>query len=155
MEGVGTWSPTGADDVDRLMKLLEYVKTMGWNRAFEDDVLYGEVNCDNSHFYVEPLHSLREALQDSKLCMETLNKVRNHLGKKIRTLTQRSTPLVLEDGMQRLPNELLAHIFKIGHFSTQNCTFSLRTSHVSSRFRQIAIQTRPIWTRLSAGYTND
>ncbi|TDL21175.1 hypothetical protein BD410DRAFT_899012 [Rickenella mellea] len=139
MEGVKISSPIGVDDVDRLVKLLECVKTMGWNRAFEDDVLYGEVNCDTSHFYAEPLHSLREALQDSKVCMETLNKVRNHLGKKIRTLKRRSAPLVLEDGMQRLPDELLAHIFEIGHLSTQTCTFSLRASHVSSRFRQIAI----------------
>ncbi|TDL14012.1 hypothetical protein BD410DRAFT_903159 [Rickenella mellea] len=158
MEGVNTVktaSPTSADDVDRLTRLFACVKEMGWKRAFDDDVLYGQVNCDDSHLYAEPLHSLREALQDAKLCMEGLNKVRNQLGKKIRMLKRRSTPLIAEDGIRRLPDELLAHIFEIEHLSTQNCMSSLRASHVSSRFRQVALHTPLLWTRLSSSYTID
>ncbi|TDL21171.1 hypothetical protein BD410DRAFT_840646 [Rickenella mellea] len=156
MEDLRTLSRTSViDDLDHLMGLLACVKRMGWNRAFEDGVLYGQAKPDSSYPYAEPLHSHREALQDSKICMEILSKVRNQLGKKIRTLKRRCAPLVLEDGIRRLPDELLAHIFEIGHLSTRTCAYSLRASHVSSRFRQVAIRSRLLWTRLSAGYTND
>ncbi|TDL21170.1 hypothetical protein BD410DRAFT_868090 [Rickenella mellea] len=157
MEGEKTPSPTRVDELDGLIRLLACIKEMGWNRAFEDDVRYGNTKFGSSHLYTDPLHFLCDALaalQDSMFCMKTLNKVRSLLEKKIRTIKRRCDPLALEDGMRRLPDELLARIFEIGHLSTRSCT-SLLVSHVSFRFRQVAIRTRLLWTRLSAGYTND
>ncbi|TDL23549.1 hypothetical protein BD410DRAFT_802772 [Rickenella mellea] len=148
-------TPTSVDGVDHLIALLTCVKRMGWNRAFKGDVLYGELKCDNFQLYAEPLHSIRLALQDSKSCVATLTKLRDKLGKKIRTLQRRSNPLILEDGIRRLPDELLARIFEIGHLSTGKCDASLRASHVSSRFRQIALQTPLLWTRINARYTKE
>ncbi|TDL14191.1 hypothetical protein BD410DRAFT_866187 [Rickenella mellea] len=147
----------GMDGVDYLIGMLTLVKRLGWNDAFRDDVLYGHADAESAiaHSYAEPLMSLRRALSDAKSCMETLNKVRDHLGKKIRSLKRTSTPLVLEDGIRRLPDELLARIFEIGHLTCHGCKFALHASHVSSRFRQVALQTPLLWAKFSALYKNE
>ncbi|TDL14188.1 hypothetical protein BD410DRAFT_846264 [Rickenella mellea] len=82
------------DGVDHLIGLLTFVKKVGWNDAFKDNVLYERLDAGShiTHSYAEPLLSLRRALDDSKRCMMALNKVRDHLGKKIRSLKRNSTP---------------------------------------------------------------
>ncbi|TDL14661.1 hypothetical protein BD410DRAFT_809564 [Rickenella mellea] len=63
-------------------------------------------------------------------------------------------PLVLEDGIRRLPDELLANIFELGHLSADDEDYALRgVSHVSLRFRTVSLKTPILWTKLSVTYT--
>ncbi|TDL19265.1 hypothetical protein BD410DRAFT_876856 [Rickenella mellea] len=142
----------GTDGIDHLMTLLTYVKSRGWDDAFSEDVRYGQDSSGNPNSYSEPLLSLRQSLEDSKLCLEALKEVKCRLGKKIRHLQRRAIPLVLEDGIKRLPNELLAHIFEAGFQMTEDSEFSVRVSHVSRRFRDISLRTPRLWTRLSTDF---
>ncbi|TDL21188.1 hypothetical protein BD410DRAFT_899020 [Rickenella mellea] len=146
-----------AADVDCVMNLLSTVKNEGWDAAVAEDVLYGEHHGGHRHStsydsYEEPLLSLRQVLEDSKRCMAVINEVKDRLGKKIRSLRKRAMPLVFEDGIKRLPDELLAKIFVFEHFSVEPLdNYALRSvSHVCHRFREVALHTPRSWTRLAA-----
>ncbi|TDL14008.1 hypothetical protein BD410DRAFT_297870 [Rickenella mellea] len=141
------------DGVDELLTLLSLLKSDGWNAAFTEDAVYRShgLRCRNPHSYAEPLLSLRQSLEESKSCIKVLDRIRHHLGKRIRSLRRHCTPLLLEDGVRRMPDELSAHIFEMGHASEESETsqFSLTVSHVSHRFRQVALRKPVLWSRLS------
>ncbi|TDL16267.1 hypothetical protein BD410DRAFT_902123 [Rickenella mellea] len=146
------------DGLDHLVKLIAFVKRDGLNNAFEQDLHYGgDVENVNFRAYPEPLRSLRHCLEESKLCMEALNSVKTGLAQKIRNLQKCCTPLVLEDGIQRIPDEILAHIFEAGHqmLPQSDSKFAIRVSHVSSRFRQVSLRIPLLWTRLSSDHPVD
>ncbi|TDL21165.1 hypothetical protein BD410DRAFT_789919 [Rickenella mellea] len=138
------------DGVDELLTLLT-----AWKRDtnFAQDDVYGGhgQRCENPQSYVEPLVSLRRSLEESKRCMKALDRVRQDLGKTIRALRRRCMPLILHDGIRRMPDELLAHILEMGHASANwdESEFSLTASHVSHRLRHVALHTPVLWSRLS------
>ncbi|TDL16263.1 hypothetical protein BD410DRAFT_902122 [Rickenella mellea] len=142
-----------------LMTLLTIVKRDGLDGAFSEDVCYfGRLsNHENITFqpYNEPLRSLRYSLEDVKLCMEALNSIRSRLTKRIRDLQKRCKPSVLADGIERIPDEILAGIFESGHQTSEHSKFPLRVSRVSRRFRQVSFRTPSIWTRLSSRHPGD
>lgn len=104
---------------------------------------------------IESIPSILRSLKESKLALAALNGIKSNLGKKIRRLQRRAVPLVLEDGIKRLPDEILAHIFKMGHLTTDYSEFSLRVSHVSHRFRQVSLRTPILWARFSTLLPDD
>ncbi|TDL13406.1 hypothetical protein BD410DRAFT_810578, partial [Rickenella mellea] len=136
-----------ADGVQHLLRLLTCVSRSGWESGFRESVL---PRWGKKHPYTEPLLSMRHALEDAKGFMTALNKVNKNLGKEIRNLQQCCTPLVLEDGIQRLPDEILGHIFEIGHAMTYGCQFGLAVSRVSCRFRNISLALPRLWSRISS-----
>ncbi|TDL21168.1 hypothetical protein BD410DRAFT_829169 [Rickenella mellea] len=143
------------DGLQDLLGLLTSVNDKGWDSGYRESISRGRERSGNPHSYTEPLLSLRQALDHAKGAMAALSGVKQHLAKEIRSLQRRCTPLVLEDGIKRLPDELLAHIFKMGHDIADGCEFSLAVSHVSCRFRQVSIGTPRLWTRLSIIYRDD
>ncbi|TDL24401.1 hypothetical protein BD410DRAFT_120140 [Rickenella mellea] len=86
--------------------------------------------------------------------MAALQYIRRRLAKRIKLLQDRCIPLVLQDGIQRLPDEILIHVFEAGHALTDTHKFSLNMSDISRRFRSLAIRTPLLWTRLSFGPSN-
>ncbi|TDL17480.1 hypothetical protein BD410DRAFT_549374 [Rickenella mellea] len=63
-------------------------------------------------------------------------------------------PLILEHGIIHLPDELLALTLEMGHHLRYD-RFALSMSHVSRRFRQVALRTPLLWTRFSGDYSDD
>ncbi|TDL14883.1 hypothetical protein BD410DRAFT_845661 [Rickenella mellea] len=144
------------DGLDHLLKLLAIVKSDGLDAAISRDVHYGgDIPNVTFQTYKEPLRSLRHSLEESKFCMTALNIIKARLSKKIRSLQQRSAPFVLEDGIQRVPDEILAHIFEAGHQTSEHSEFALPVSHVSHRFREVSLRTPVLWTRLSSEHPKD
>ncbi|TDL20746.1 hypothetical protein BD410DRAFT_354974 [Rickenella mellea] len=156
------------DYLEDVANLLAILRSRGWDAAFAEDVSYGvshrtgHSDQHRSSLYDEPLLSLRQLLEDSKRCMSTLTKITESLGRKMRRLEKRTMPLVLADGIRRLPDELLANIFTLGHLSTTKQDSDVSTiggdyalrgvSHVSHRFRQVSLKTPILWSRLSVLY---
>ncbi|TDL21162.1 hypothetical protein BD410DRAFT_307072 [Rickenella mellea] len=152
------------DGLQNLLILLTCVNDKGWDCGFRegvlgeqdhrcvDPILYPESLplSGNTHSYSEPLLSLRRALDDCKKLMGALTSAKQYLGKEIRTLRRRCAPLMLEDGLNQLPNELLAHIFEIAHETEICCEFSRTVSYVSRRFRQVSLGSPRLWTKQSA-----
>ncbi|TDL27149.1 hypothetical protein BD410DRAFT_800199 [Rickenella mellea] len=142
------------DDLNNLLRLLQSVKEIGsWDELFGVANLHawrGTRSPNNNPFsYPDPLFSMRQLLEDSKRCMKALNNARQNLGINIRALQRRCMPLVLEDGIKRLPDELLIRVFEMGHDMTEDAEFALRVSHVSRRFREASFKTPLLWTRLT------
>ncbi|TDL21167.1 hypothetical protein BD410DRAFT_789923 [Rickenella mellea] len=138
------------DGLDDLLSLLTFLKSNGWNATFTEDAVYG-LRCDNPHSYPEPLLSLHRSFAESKRCMKVLDRIRHHLGRKIRALRRRCMPLIFVDGIERMPDELLAHVFEMAYTPAESAEseFPVIVSHVSYRFRQVALHTPALWTRLS------
>ncbi|TDL20749.1 hypothetical protein BD410DRAFT_790397 [Rickenella mellea] len=146
------------DGLNLVEKLISIIRSKGWDDAFTEDVLCGvprsRSELDALSDDESPTSSL-QLLKDSKYCMATLGKVTDRLGRKIRRLEKRTMPGVLEEGIRRLPDELLANIFELGHLSTDDGEYALQgVSHVSRRFRSVSLQTPIVWTRLSVIYPN-
>ncbi|TDL16266.1 hypothetical protein BD410DRAFT_844545 [Rickenella mellea] len=87
--------------------------------------------------------------------MAALNRIKIDLANKIRNVQKWCAPYVLEDGIKRIPDEILAHIFEAGHQMPGHPEFAVRISHVCSRFRQVSLRTPLLWTRLSSKHPND
>ncbi|TDL14907.1 hypothetical protein BD410DRAFT_155278 [Rickenella mellea] len=145
--------------LDHLEKLLAVVKSDGLDSVFSEGVPNGGQRSDvqNVSFqtYQEPLRSLQCSLVESKLCMAALDAIKARLAKKIRKMQRRCAPLVLEDGIQRIPDEILAHVFEAGHQMSAHSQFALRLSHVCGRFRRVSLRTPLLWTRLSSEHPSD
>ncbi|TDL14010.1 hypothetical protein BD410DRAFT_297932 [Rickenella mellea] len=135
--------------------LLTSVNDKGWDAGYRDSILRGRERSVSTHSHAEPLLSLRHALDDAKRFLASLDSVKQRLTKEIRKLQRRCAPLLLEDGIKRLPDDLLSHIFKIGHDITDYCDFALAVSHVSCRFRQVSLRTPRLWTRVSIEYPSE
>ncbi|TDL14231.1 hypothetical protein BD410DRAFT_903099 [Rickenella mellea] len=139
----------GMDGVDHLVKLLATVNSNGWDAAFSEDVNYGGrlSDVENLTFksYTEPLRSLRYSLEEAKLCMAALINVKARLTDKIRKLQKHCAPLVLQDGIERIPDEVLASIFEAGHQMSEHSKFALRNFINAPRRpnRSIPIEIRP------------
>ncbi|TDL22455.1 hypothetical protein BD410DRAFT_839886 [Rickenella mellea] len=101
------------------------------------------------------LSDLRRSLDEAKLCMAAMNEFRDRLERRIRFLRKECIPLILQDGIKNLPDELLSHIFEAGHGMTVGWTFTKAVSQVSRRFRQVSLRTPLLWTRIFAYYTAD
>ncbi|TDL16926.1 hypothetical protein BD410DRAFT_588813 [Rickenella mellea] len=70
-----------------------------------------------------------------------------HLEGRIITLQQKCKLLAFEDGVERLPDEILACIFEFGHQATDNNKFSFDMSHVCHHFREVALGASRLWAR--------
>ncbi|TDL21228.1 hypothetical protein BD410DRAFT_308913 [Rickenella mellea] len=88
--------------------------------------------------------------------MAALTEIGKHLKTRIRELQSQVTPLVLRYGIARLPDEIVAQVFEMGHldYNRENFKVALRVSHVSRRFRDIALRTPLLWTRIASWYSN-
>ncbi|TDL15558.1 hypothetical protein BD410DRAFT_104831 [Rickenella mellea] len=147
--------------LDQLLKLLTRVKANGWSDAFatQADVRVDKRSNElgeTSFPYSEPLLSLRQAMEESRDYLDALNRVQERLRRRLRTLRKDSMPLVLEDGIKRLPDELLVYVFEVGRSMNvpgDSSSFSsIHVSHVSLRFRRIALQTPSLWTTIHKVY---
>ncbi|TDL19255.1 hypothetical protein BD410DRAFT_443114 [Rickenella mellea] len=146
------------DGLDDLLKLLTLVKANGWIGAFSEDryapsgsqkIIHG------AHLpYSEPLSSLREAMQEARVCLKAVEEAQRLLKERLRFLRRLSKPPVLEDGIGRLPDEVLAIIFETGHCINvgNRRQFGLTVSHVSRRFRRVSLQTALLWTHFQNTY---
>ncbi|TDL16924.1 hypothetical protein BD410DRAFT_886411 [Rickenella mellea] len=81
-------------------------------------------------------------------CKEALDCVRTHLERRIISVQKECVPLAFEDGVKRLPDEILMCIFELGHQATSSTKFSFDVSHVCRRFRDVALATPQLWARL-------
>ncbi|TDL13571.1 hypothetical protein BD410DRAFT_399393 [Rickenella mellea] len=93
-------------------------------------------------------------MEGARVCMKALNEAQRRLGKRLRRLRRLSKPLVLEDGIKRLPDDVLAIIFEMGcHFNEDDLyQFAVCVSHVSHRFRGVALATPLLWTTIQDSY---
>ncbi|TDL21214.1 hypothetical protein BD410DRAFT_308329 [Rickenella mellea] len=96
------------------------------------------------------LSSFLNAIEEARVCMKALNEAQRRLGKRLRCLRRLSQPFVLEEGIKRLPNEVLAVIFEMAHYLDGEgpVQFALCVSHVSRRFRNVALATPLLWTTI-------
>ncbi|TDL21191.1 hypothetical protein BD410DRAFT_804384 [Rickenella mellea] len=89
--------------LDELIKLLERLKGLR-SQSIPLDEFWRDM----------PLCS-EPSLDEAKLCMAALNEVRIHLGRRIRLLHKAHTPLMLANGIDTLPDEILSQVFEAGH----------------------------------------
>ncbi|TDL21202.1 hypothetical protein BD410DRAFT_307978 [Rickenella mellea] len=94
------------------------------------------------------------AIKEARACMKALNETQRRLGRRLRCLRRLSKPLVLEDGINRLPDDVLAIIFEMTrHFNGDGqYQFAVGVSHVSRRFRTVALATPSLWTIIRDSY---
>ncbi|TDL22471.1 hypothetical protein BD410DRAFT_898375 [Rickenella mellea] len=147
--------------LENLMRLLARVKKHGVQNANAhevwDDVprLAGRSIFSNHAKDSKDLSDLRCSLAEAKLCMTALNDVRDHLAKRIEILQDACIPMVLEDGIKTLPNEILSQIFEHGHDMWWDGKFGTCVSHVSRRFRQVSLMTPILWSTISSFFPDD
>ncbi|TDL17292.1 hypothetical protein BD410DRAFT_553799 [Rickenella mellea] len=139
--------------LDRLISLLNRVRDDGPQETFALDTIWDEQFDMSFANHVHPpdpheLLALRRALSEAKTCMVALKDIKYQLGRRMRTLQNRCTPLVLSDGLSRLPDEILANVFEMGHNLSDDYKFSLTMSHVCHRFRAVALRIPLLWARL-------
>ncbi|TDL16115.1 hypothetical protein BD410DRAFT_647601 [Rickenella mellea] len=144
-------SATRATPLDKLINFLTRVRADGVRETFaldiwdeRSDVSFAK---DVHPPYPLDLLAFRRALSEAKACMAALQDIKYRLTRRIRTLKNRCA-LVLSDGLNRLPDEILANVFGIGHISSDDHKFSLTVSHVCHRFRAVALNTPLLWTRI-------
>ncbi|TDL17716.1 hypothetical protein BD410DRAFT_538771 [Rickenella mellea] len=99
------------------------------------------------------LTTMRHSLAESKKSLAAINVVRDRLMFRVHSLGTRCMPLVLEEGIKHLPDEILTLIFESGHYLSEDNSFALRVSRVCQRFRSVALETPLLWTRLSPTYS--
>ncbi|TDL22469.1 hypothetical protein BD410DRAFT_828544 [Rickenella mellea] len=144
-----------------LLKLLTRLESHGlqgtegevWNDLLVDatELYPSRVNSSDN----EDQSRILRSLDETKTCMAALNEVREILGKKIRSLRKACIPFALENGMKRMPFEVISQIFQAVHLMTDGCGFAIWVSHVSRRFREIALSTSLLWTRIPEHYSDD
>ncbi|TDL24393.1 hypothetical protein BD410DRAFT_119647 [Rickenella mellea] len=69
--------------------------------------------------------------------------------RKVKVIQTRLTNIVARSGLDRIPDEILACIFESGHAMEDQYFFSLTVSHVCRRFRDVALKTPYLWTRIN------
>ncbi|TDL22451.1 hypothetical protein BD410DRAFT_898365 [Rickenella mellea] len=99
--------------------------------------------------------SLRRSLDQAKLCMATLNEVQSQLRKRILSLRKSYIPLMVEEGIKTLPDDILTQVLEAGHYTTDNCLFAQHMSQVCHRFREVSLRTPLLWSKISDDYTED
>ncbi|TDL21201.1 hypothetical protein BD410DRAFT_899027 [Rickenella mellea] len=146
------------EGLEDLLYLLTRVKSKGWDDAFPDNPYQNFYQQDTSHFHptgvTGQLLTFLQAIEETKACMDVLNEAQRRLSKRLRRLRRLSKPLVLQDGMNRLPDDVLAIIFEMTHhFSGDGPNqFAVCLSHVSRRFRSVALATPLLWTTIRNNY---
>ncbi|TDL22457.1 hypothetical protein BD410DRAFT_839888 [Rickenella mellea] len=147
--------------LENLMRLLKRLKKHGIRNPNSDE-LWDDVpqltGRSISSEYVQgrnELSNLRRSLDEAKLCMAALNGIRGHLAQRIELLRGACIPIVLEDGIRTLPDEILSHIFEHGHDVSTGWEFTKCVSQVSRRFRQVSLRTPILWSRISSFYSDD
>ncbi|TDL19272.1 hypothetical protein BD410DRAFT_900311 [Rickenella mellea] len=138
------------DGLHALLKLLNRVNARGWTDALSDasgDNGQHKTSVENYPQYSEPLLTLRKEMEHARLCLRAVDDIRRHLKQRLRALRRVGMPLVLEDGIKRLPDNVLAVIFYHRMRMPRDAVFpSIQISHVSHRFRRIALRTPSLWT---------
>ncbi|TDL26271.1 hypothetical protein BD410DRAFT_895675 [Rickenella mellea] len=101
----------------------------------------------------ELVHSLRSFEKS----LDELNELRVQMKIRIIGLPNYCDPLLLERqtirDVKRMPDEILAKVFQAGHDIDRygHFKFAITVSHVSRRFRDLALHTPRLWTRFSLG----
>ncbi|TDL17478.1 hypothetical protein BD410DRAFT_831495, partial [Rickenella mellea] len=93
------------------------------------------------------LSELRD-LKDSRVALRTILDV---IDERIRLIQEKCLPLVIQHGVRPLPEDLLRHIFELGHGhgSFGGPQFTLSISQVCRRFRSVALTTPGLWATLN------
>ncbi|TDL21217.1 hypothetical protein BD410DRAFT_804406 [Rickenella mellea] len=143
MEGLG-----------ELLDILTRVKKKGWDNAFPENLYNNHSDITRPPVYSGQFLTCLKAIKEATLCIKALNVAQSRLGKRLRSLRKLSRPLVLEDGIKRLPDEILAIIFEMTRHvnGSQPYPFAVCLSHVSRRFRRIALATPSLWTTIHDTY---
>ncbi|TDL16149.1 hypothetical protein BD410DRAFT_645667 [Rickenella mellea] len=152
------WNENGEiSGLGRLERLLSRLKKYGFRNARSDEV-WDDVPVEAVEWSIpsyspsitqDDLPRLRRSLNEAKLCMAVLDKVRDYLGRRIRFVRKACMSLVLENGINTMPDEILSLIFEACHRMTDGWTFARCVRQVSWRFRQVSYQTPLLWTRFS------
>ncbi|TDL21213.1 hypothetical protein BD410DRAFT_840682 [Rickenella mellea] len=143
------------EGLDDLLNLLTRVKHNGWDDAFPDNP-FDNYSTETKRDLPPSRHLLTfmNAIEEARTCMRALNEAQRRVGKRLRCLRRLGKPLVLEHGIKRLPDEVMAIIFEMGrHFIGGGpYEFGVCVSHVSRRFRRIALATPLLWTAIRDSY---
>ncbi|TDL21203.1 hypothetical protein BD410DRAFT_789956 [Rickenella mellea] len=143
------------DELDALLNVLTRAKNKGWADAFPDN-LYDNYSQRAKHYprYSGPILTFMRAMEEARMCMKALNEVQRQVGKRLRCLRRLSKALVLEDGIKRLPDDVLSIVIEMAHHSGEfeSSQFPVGVSHVSRRFRRVALATPSLWTTIHEGY---
>ncbi|TDL21215.1 hypothetical protein BD410DRAFT_308218 [Rickenella mellea] len=143
------------EGLDDLLSLLTRVKKVGWDDAFANNLCQNNSKLETRHpTYSEHLPIFLHAIEEARVYMKALNEAQRRVGKRLHRLRRRIRPLVLEDGIKRLPDDVLAIIFEITRqFSGDSPgQISVCLSHVSRRFRHVALATPSLWTTIHDSY---
>ncbi|TDL19277.1 hypothetical protein BD410DRAFT_443671 [Rickenella mellea] len=137
--------------LDDFLTLLTRVKDNGWDKAFPEDRYFSSASQNSDPPYSEPLLSLRRDMEEARVCLKASNEAQRRLKERLRFLRRLSKPLVLQDGIKRLPDDVLAIFFEMGHRTSEvkagELEFGLSVSRVSRRFRRISLRTPLLWRR--------
>ncbi|TDL19258.1 hypothetical protein BD410DRAFT_443134 [Rickenella mellea] len=122
------------DDLDALLKLLNRVKARGWTVALaqaSEGKDRHKISVENYPPYSEPLITLRQEMEQARVCLKALEDIRCRLKQRLRALRRMGHNMAITGG----------------------CQFSLDVSHVSRRLRRISLQTPLLWTRIKESYS--
>ncbi|TDL30165.1 hypothetical protein BD410DRAFT_54797 [Rickenella mellea] len=73
---------------------------------------------------------------------------------RIHVLQKECNPLTLRHRFSTLPDDILQRVFEVGSTPDKHgCRFSLQVSHVSRRFRDVALRTPRMWNVVHDGQT--
>ncbi|TDL19589.1 hypothetical protein BD410DRAFT_791976 [Rickenella mellea] len=136
--------PAKIDDqaLNALVLVLERVKSNG-----------GDLEGEHIWLDADAPTGCLDVLKILKSHKETLLRLRKFLEKKIRPVQKACNELVLHSGIQSIPTEVLSEIFLISRADAENSNeHSISVSHVSRRFREVALQTAGLWTTLYANH---
>ncbi|TDL16658.1 hypothetical protein BD410DRAFT_831959 [Rickenella mellea] len=124
-----------------------------WMGTDDENVTAGGMEPPYSENILRLLNPLRRLIRQKQL----IDKLHAKLDTKIQSLRQECLPLLMEDGIRRIPNEILVNIFRIGHRSTRNYSFLISVTHVCRRFRSLALQESSLWTgiKVTPRYNTD
>ncbi|TDL16638.1 hypothetical protein BD410DRAFT_844237 [Rickenella mellea] len=117
-----------------------------WMGTEDENVTKGGMDHPYSQSILRLLQPLRRLTRQKQL----IEKLDAELNTRIQSLRKKCLPLMMEDGIKRMPNEILVNIFHIGHHSTEDYSFLIPMTHVSQRFRSLALQASTLWTRIKA-----
>ncbi|TDL17485.1 hypothetical protein BD410DRAFT_901458 [Rickenella mellea] len=140
--------------IDRLVSVLSSIKNNNWviggEEPFRPDEPGGSAS-SNQDFEEGQLLQLRYL----KLTGDALHVMLHSVDSGIHALQAPCVAIALQRGIHSIPDDILAHIFEVGYHSCDDQGsrdshhFSVAVSHVSRRFRMVALRTPRIWTRLS------
>ncbi|TDL21210.1 hypothetical protein BD410DRAFT_840679 [Rickenella mellea] len=143
------------EGLDDLLNLLTRVKKNGWDNTFPDS-LYDNDSKEATRLPISSgnLSTFLDAIEEARKCISALNEAQRQVGKRLRCLRRLSKPLVLEDGIKRLPDDVLAIVFELACplIEDDPSQSAVPLSHVSRRFRSVALSCPSLWTSIYDRY---